>query len=757
MKSCKNKLMLGGIITIIIGLMAKNISAIYSILMVIIGTILVSWSDNSYEKLKSKKTVLIIMAIMLIYLNIVTSIFLFLVLSSLEKFERQQINAPPINQETNNTNIPNIQNQQIVMPTKIEKKKENISPEVKKIDLLLKLGVTMVFISGILFATTSWEFITNPIKAIALIILGILFLGLSNFSEKKLKLEKTTFMYWILSMSFFLLTWVGIGYFGLINKWFTYSGEGYNLVYMITFLLISILAYMTNMKFPKKEIPYIIYTGILLSIYNLIAFFDIAFLIRIIIINVLLFIPLLFSNKETSLYNFSKVIIYMLFLPILFSVNTSSNLLAIPTITLNIITLLYLIHKNENEDENKLVLVINYILIVFGLFSLDIKSFQSVFIMILTSIETVLIRLSITTKKKKLNIDNQILYSISSLMLYFNSTSQVIELLIISLIYLLVTTICDNNLHNDELEQPFYYLQPVALLFTILSVASYIDESFFAVNLGIVSLILVIVYGLLTKTTEEVKLKKEYFIFLIGIGIISTLLNLGLKNIILCIITPLTMAYTCYHNYENYNENKTLTITLYIFLLISIIISIVSCEIITKSIILNNIIVLIIYGLLLYFIKHEDYFTKTNHFALVIPMYNIVENCNIDYNIQSVLFNILQLYILYLIVKFICKLPETKKMIGTAGLIVILLQVFFINDLIVGIYIGIIGIIITMIGFYKNEYNSFFLTGIIIVIVNIIYQLKDLWSKIPFWLYLLVCGLSIIGFVTYKEMKKMKK
>ena len=61
-----------------------------------------------------------------------------------------------------------------------------------------------------------------------------------------------------------------------------------------------------------------------------------------------------------------------------------------------------------------------------------------------------------------------------------------------------------------------------------------------------------------------------------------------------------------------------------------------------------------------------------------------------------------------------------------------------------------------MIGYYKNEFKAFFKGGIIITVVNIIYQLRNLWEQIPFWLYLLVGGLALIGFVTYKEMNNKK-
>ena len=62
-----------------------------------------------------------------------------------------------------------------------------------------------------------------------------------------------------------------------------------------------------------------------------------------------------------------------------------------------------------------------------------------------------------------------------------------------------------------------------------------------------------------------------------------------------------------------------------------------------------------------------------------------------------------------------------------------------------------------MIGYKDKELGTLFPTGIIITIANIIYQLNQLWGEIPFWLYLLIGGLSIIVFVTYKELRKNKE
>ena len=69
-------------------------------------------------------------------------------------------------------------------PLKPKKHKENVDPQARKIDILLKLGVGMVFVSGILFATTSWSIITDLIKLIVLTLLGFMFLVYHYFQKR---------------------------------------------------------------------------------------------------------------------------------------------------------------------------------------------------------------------------------------------------------------------------------------------------------------------------------------------------------------------------------------------------------------------------------------------------------------------------------------------------------------------------------------------------------------------------------------------
>ena len=77
------------------------------------------------------------------------------------------------------------------------------------------------------------------------------------------------------------------------------------------------------------------------------------------------------------------------------------------------------------------------------------------------------------------------------------------------------------------------------------------------------------------------------------------------------------------------------------------------------------------------------------------------------------------------------------------------------QSILIGIYIGALSIILIFITFNEEHYKKLFYTGVVITVINILVQLSDFWTSLPPWLYLLLIGISIIGFVTYKEKKKL--
>ena len=122
--------------------------------------------------------------------------------------------------------------------------------------------------------------------------------------------------------------------------------------------------------------------------------------------------------------------------------------------------------------------------------------------------------------------------------------------------------------------------------------------------------------------------------------------------------------------------------------------------------------------------------------------------------VWDLLLNKLILHILYLILKYFCKSESSKRIVSLIGIILIVGTAISTTGVYVGIYIGIVALILILIGIFSKNYKIMTTVGIIVTIINILYQLNYLWGTIPFWLYLLLGGLVLIGLVTYKELKK---
>ena len=102
------------------------------------------------------------------------------------------------------------------------KPKKPFSP----IPLLLIAGVGFLFLGGIIFLTSTWEMLSNPVRAIALLSASAIAFGANRLAEKVLKLPKTALAFYILGCIFLPLALGGIGQFELFGHWFSFHGEG---------------------------------------------------------------------------------------------------------------------------------------------------------------------------------------------------------------------------------------------------------------------------------------------------------------------------------------------------------------------------------------------------------------------------------------------------------------------------------------------------------------------------------------------------
>ncbi|MBE6849657.1 MAG: hypothetical protein E7502_07150 [Ruminococcus sp.] len=98
--------------------------------------------------------------------------------------------------------------------------------EFSPIAFLLIAGVSFLFLGGVIFLTSTWDVLSDAVRAIALLSVSGIAFGVNILAERVLKLPKTGLAFYILGCIFLPLALGGIGAFSLFGEWFSFYGEG---------------------------------------------------------------------------------------------------------------------------------------------------------------------------------------------------------------------------------------------------------------------------------------------------------------------------------------------------------------------------------------------------------------------------------------------------------------------------------------------------------------------------------------------------
>ena len=734
MNDVRKMLKISSIINFILGVTIFVLGGmIYSAFFFALGYLILVFSGYEDEDLKRNKTAILVIGLITIPLNLFTSIFLIIANDKIHGYEKKVNgeNAPPV----------------------IYKKK--VDPEVRKIDILLKLGVGMVFISGILFATTSWHFITDLFKAIALIVFGVFFIGLSLFTEKKLKLYKSAYMYWLLGVSFFLLSVVAMLYFGVFGTYLTYTLDGKYLAYVITYFTVLGLSFATYLKYPKKYLLYIVYMSIILIVTNILKHFSIDNALTVSVITTMIFFANAFSKENSTLSDFSKVISYLLFVFVLKNVSTSNELLVVISAVINIVNLYYLTNKEDNA-ESIINLLITYLLLSVSVYNLSaLREYSNFIYFMLITLHTLVVRFNLLKVSKAYSYTNFALYTFASLIVCLIATQgNEIVYICISAIYLLANMCIYKKVNNDNDVPAAMCFEPLIIIFLLDSILT-LKVLNIDLSEGLFLSIITVIYCFTHLIGRNQMYKNTYFISIILGALLTIFANSYAKDLIPTILIVVPSLYLFY--LSNKKEENWMIVLSYILVLLSFynmtsITNILELNTILSSIIFTWIIIIFI------ILSKKTVIKTTSYFAILLPIYDVIRYCDFDRSYYLISLSILILYTTFLIIKLFAKEEPAKSVVMTIGIILAITGVLeVIIEPVCGIYVGLIGIIAIIIGSFKKEAKPVFITGLVITILNIIIQLNNLWDEIPFWLYLLIGGLTLIGIVTYKEIMKSKE
>ena len=735
-KKARKVLKNSSVAKILFGVTLLFVNPYYGAFLVLFGLYLFFQSFEDDDILVRNKVIYLIMSIVGIC-DVVGSLILF-------------INYDNFNLPSKNENGP---------PKKYVK---SMDSESKKIDILLKLGVLMVFLSGLIFATTSWAIITDVIKIVSLFLFGLLFIVVSLFSEKKLKLYRSSFLYWILGIAFFLFTIIAIIYFDIFATGISFI-ETKKIAYGIVLLSLAGFLIISHFKYPDKHLFLMGILSFIFSTYLLLnSFIPYEAVVVGILSFIILFVNIVNNSDNMNINKYCTVITYIIlglnfgyFLTVRASINPFAILLLG---ILQIVSVNYLVIKYNDEDTNILGVVLTYLL--FG-FSFGVNTFiydnYPIIIMLIISLYTVLLNTKIIDCEEVVSKCNYIIYSFASLILTLKGYEH-LSGIGITFTYLFINLIFSHNIVKSERLDFIKSFETAAIGLFIMSIVSIINmDNRGIIAVSIISIVLSLIYYLYLTYSKDDYMKKLYPISIAIVNIYLVLCNFStvIWIYIVAVFTSLFLFITHYSETEEKNKIINMFIT-YFLLLCSIFFPFIIRNVFELNLIVISLFFIFILLLIIPVLKNKI-ITNTTLLFIAFPLINLAENGFESFIVEALFENIVGFYILFMILYLFVKDYETKTIFAILGLALMMYRIITISDILVFIYVGLVGLIYIVLGFRNEKLGKLFFAGVVVVLIDIVKSLWNVWSQIPSWLYLLIVGLSIISFVMYREIKKQNK
>lgn len=691
----------------------------YPIILTILSVIYITLGE-SQENLYEKKSLIILLAIITLFINPISGIILL-------------IGQDKIPKEIKNDN------------------KKKLTKEEKKTITLLNLGVGLVGLSGIILTTTNWNIMSGIVKISILILISLLFMGLSIISEKKLKIELLAKNYWLLSMLFIILTVIENGYLGIISKWLSFNGNGHYLYTALTSIIISLLSLITHTKYNKQIYKNISYLGIIASIVSILLHFEIEKNVILIIINIALLIINTIKNN-IDIKEISKYLTFGIAIMSIILMNEASNAMIMIALAVITITNLIIITIKTTKLEAIISSILINIIIIATLCNIQnsLELSEQMMSLIAASIYSMIYILNLL---KLENIDKSfkkimnIIINITFAFLLLINTDNIIILTFISALITLTSLLnySKNTIKSEKV------LLPIKTVIFIISSLALLKENINIDTAYILIGIYVVIYTI-HKLVNNKKIQKIsiilYFILFIITLFKTTQLIPAIINII---VSLLVLALTIKDE-----STKKLKLS-YIATLLAIATSFAYTNILDTTQVNNGIIILIIYTLFTLINCKNKNLNKISYLSIILPLYIITTGYIDDYEITQIINNSIAMYIVLLLNIFLVKDNKDRNILSTILIAIIMMEIIFTESWMIGLYVGVISLILIIIGYINKEFKGLFIEGIIITVVNILVQLKYALQELPLWLYTLLAGLIIIGLVTYKIIKDNEK
>ena len=111
---------------------------------------------------------------------------------------------------------------------------------VSTINVILILGAMLISLAGFIFASATWDSLNMFFKTALLLSFSALFFGIHSLAERKLKLEQTGRVFYILGSIFLPAAIAAAGFLNVFGEFFSFSGEGRAAVFSAMFFSVCI-------------------------------------------------------------------------------------------------------------------------------------------------------------------------------------------------------------------------------------------------------------------------------------------------------------------------------------------------------------------------------------------------------------------------------------------------------------------------------------------------------------------------------------
>lgn len=651
------------------------------------------------------------------------------------------------------------------------KEKKVLTPEEKearRLRNILTLGVGLVVLAGVIFATSTWETLTGFSKVIILILAAFLFYLVSVLAEKKLNLRVSGMMYYGLSNVLIVVSLLAAGYFNIFGNWFSLNGEGSNLFVVVIWLVVAFFSYVAYIKYDIKNILHLLYLSFLNILYfGVLAIFnirDVAFLALALVVA----FGCIFKNSSIlfKMFNkFSKIVLPIItvgWFLIVMSGNSNIIFNLISFVILSI-TLYYLALVEKNEFF-KIFAPLSTLVNAIHLCAIG-DTTSSVMLIQIGIIATIIYSIGYYKREDKL------FYNVSAVICNFAWLYVVIDSIDIGFFALAVATALmmlaiSIVVSFDKSSDKFHFeklIEPVKIFILVYALNSLLDsfESVADFDFGIVMAGIFLIMYLVRKDL----FKFVYFIICCFATLIVFFANFEefaiITNIAVILVSTILLVSVCLSDdkkYVNCKEGIYVVILLSIYSLFSGCIGeydkfswwfilgmtlsyVVAFLLVSKNSIMKFMTVLAVFiPYSLAVDKFMDLYINEDNFTFIRSMRYIFES--IPWLVAIIIYTRGFLKSIRL---------NIVKVIEIVTLSIWYLGLLTRSSAEIGLFIGVVALISILVGYKSEKYVSFYYTGIVFTVINLLIQLKDLWSIIPIWAYILVAGLVLIGIVTYKE------